>query len=472
MPNFVVYPRNRNEKVWYIQARCWPFYEDKERVELIIGIEGGILPEHWNDQEQRMIRKAPRAAIINARIDRLEKTFREYYDKHLQEHGPPPDISDMRLKLLIADGKDIDYSQPWDYWISRLNHLASQGKVDRKDREHFYEMLHAIENRKDIGGDTPSVMEFITEFTSYRKEMGKVAQRTLTGYEQVKNKLKQYQDAVYSRPITFVDMCDSKFVDSYVYWLNKSGLQSSTVYGKHIKNLRNFMNAAKKQGYLNGFNYDSSYYKVKKVKKIHPYCTLEEAKKIYNLDLYSVGFSEEKAKTMDVVRDRFIAVILGGVDVKEVELIKNDNIENTGNGDVLRIPRGKTKIFAKFPVHPVLRRIIDKHGGAIPKGISEQQQNKYIKSLARLAGVTNNITVYKTLEGNLIPEEAKKYTQFNFKMGRRSFATLAFIMGVPLISIREMMAHSKISITEGYIQNTGISANSISDKNIFFEDWE
>ena len=59
----------------------------------------------------------------------------------------------------------------------------------------------------------------------------------------------------------------------------------------------------------------------------------------------------------------------------------------------------KTSQRVVIPLKPIVIEILNKYGGIIPKPLSNQKMNQYLKVIGKQAGITNKILVTRTKAG-------------------------------------------------------------------------
>ena len=67
----------------------------------------------------------------------------------------------------------------------------------------------------------------------------------------------------------------------------------------------------------------------------------------------------------------------------------------------------------------------------MPKPLSNQRFNEYIKEVAKTAGIDQMETITKTVGGVLTSTQVPKYCLIGSHTGRRSFCTNMYLRGIP-----------------------------------------
>ena len=105
-----------------------------------------------------------------------------------------------------------------------------------------------------------------------------------------------------------------------------------------------------------------------------------------------------------------------------------------------------------IPIHPYVTQILKKYKNELPKIPSNQKFNEYIKEVAKEVGIDDNISIQKR-KGNFNYDKAiPKYELISSHTARRSFATNAYLSGIPPISIMMITGHKTETAFMKYIK--------------------
>jgi integrase len=127
--------------------------------------------------------------------------------------------------------------------------------------------------------------------------------------------------------------------------------------------------------------------------------------------------------------------------------------ENFGSDDMIQKRTVKTEQNVVIPVHPVVRSIIGKYGGEIPK-VSYPTFNETLRKVVKAAGIDYSVSYTRTRGGISETVTEPKWKLVGSHTARRSFATNAHLSGVPAISIMKMTGHRTESSFMKYIRIT------------------
>lgn len=221
------------------------------------------------------------------------------------------------------------------------------------------------------------------------------------------------------------------------YLLNEKKLLNNT-FGKQIKTLKTFLNLATEKGVNKNFTYKSRLFKTPQESVDHIYLTLDELELLRIIDL-------SEKKYLDRVRDLFLIGCYTGLRFSDFTQLKKENLEKTKHGFVFNVKTYKTNERVVVPVKPAVKEIWDKYDGKLPRAISNQKMNDYLKELGESAGINSTKTIKRTSGINIVSRTSPKYELITTHTARRSFATNAFLSGIPSINIMKFTGHK----TEG-----------------------
>ena len=131
--------------------------------------------------------------------------------------------------------------------------------------------------------------------------------------------------------------------------------------------------------------------------------------------------------------------------------LKNDNIQS---GFIVKKTK-KTGVVVKIPIHPIVREILESYGGFPRYKGSKQNFNKVLKTAARLNGFNHEILCEFTKGGKIVRQVKRKYEMVASHTARRSFATNAYLAGIPIARIMMLTGHQSETSFFKYIKIRG-----------------
>jgi integrase len=300
-------------------------------------------------------------------------------------------------------------------------------------------------------------MTFFKSIEEYIRISNK-APRTKINYDVALDNLKEYQKTI-KEPITY-ESINIDFYEEYMNFLTHVKGYAKNTIGTRIKNLKVFMNYANDKHYTN--NQGHRHLKFRKVEETAEtiYLSDKEIMTLYHLDL-------TKNKKLDRVRDLFIIGCYTGLRFSDLSQITPDKITN--NGTRLRVKTIKTGETVVIPLHPAIVAILKKYDSQLPRVISNQKFNDYLKDLGEQAELTENVSIAKTKRGLQVDTSYNKFQLITVHTARRSFATNMFLAGVPSISIMKITGHRTEKAFMKYIKITQEQNADLIAKHPYFK---
>lgn len=140
------------------------------------------------------------------------------------------------------------------------------------------------------------------------------------------------------------------------------------------------------------------------------------------------------------------------------------------NNNILHLRSLKTDKILYIPLHPVALEIYNKYNGNIPK-ISYDVLRINCKELAQEAGF-NEACLFSRIEGGkTMSNHLPKWQLTTPHTMRRSFATNAFIKGMPERMIMKIGGWKTYSAFERYLRLSGTDIAELAMEQPFYKDW-
>ncbi len=290
---------------------------------------------------------------------------------------------------------------------------------------------------------------YVESFIEKRALLPTFAPGTIVVYNTVLRHLKEF-DKQWQRSISFESL-DLDFASDFQNYLFNEKEFKPNYVNKIIQQLRNFLNAAAEEGIEVNRAYKSRRFQVSKEEVKNIFLTVDELNELYHLNL-PPGLSN--------TRDLFIVGAFTGLRFSDFTKIKSKNITTFEGVEVIKIDTTKTGTQVSIPIHPFVKAIFEANDGKAPYPISNQKMNEFLKDIAakckwaKLPGIKNKF----------------KYQDVSTHTARRSFATNAYLSGVPPISIMKITGHKTEKQFMKYIAiSSDVNAKIISDHQFFKE---
>ena len=277
-----------------------------------------------------------------------------------------------------------------------------------------------IERELQTGGKRETFVEFITRYIPECK----AKESTRKIYKTTLKHLKAYPGHK-----DFEDI-NAKWFENYQEYLEGKGENgfSANYIGKNITYLKIFLTEAVEQGLTRNLDFRSNRYKKPGEEAETIYLTEFELLHMYGIELPDY---------LDKARDRFLIGAFTGLRFSDFNKITPDSLIN----GMITDKNIKTGELVIIPLHWVVGQIMAKYKDGFPRPISNQKMNDYLKLIAERAGVEDVIIKHRTNGGVRTEKTFKKWELVTTHTARRSFATNAYLAGIPAISIRMITGH-------------------------------
>ena len=314
-------------------------------------------------------------------------------------------------------------------------------KEDVKSKSlEIREAYQVFAGRKKVAiSNKTSLIEFIPIFQERYKN--KISTNHLRHFNGLKNHLETFQKKTGT--IVDFDSISKDFYITFTDYLKAENLKPNTI-GSHIKRIKRLMNEANEDKLTTNQEHRAIGFKVLKEDADTIYLTEDDITALYNLKIDD--------SRMRKIRDLFVLNCHTGLRHSDWPKVTLENIHE----NKLYLKTQKTNEPVIIPVHPIILEIINRYGDAynIP---TNQEANRVLRWVGEYA-VAKKIT-----NGKL-----DKWLQIRTHTARRSFATNAYISGVPMLSIMQITGHRTTQSFLRYIRITKLeNAMKLKDHPFF-----
>lgn len=239
---------------------------------------------------------------------------------------------------------------------------------------------------------------------------------------------------------------DLKFYDDFVAYFTAKDYSINTI-GRHVKELQIIMRAAREEGLHDNGLIESRKFRVLTAEVKNIYLTESEIRAIAEVDLKG-----DKHKC--IARDIFLVGCYTAQRFSDYSTINEGNIRTLESGQrVIDFKQQKTGNKVVIPIRAELQAILDKYNNRLPKAY-EQKVNKYIKEIAREAGIVDMVEVSYVENGEKKSYMVEKYELVKTHTARRSGVTNMYLAGIPTIAIMKTTGHKTEKEFMKYIKIT------------------
>ncbi len=271
----------------------------------------------------------------------------------------------------------------------------------------------------------------LTDFADYFIESNKAIKTNTTKNRlQTLNLLKEFE--TQKRKKIRFEGVNIGLYNGFIDFMTEKNFNENTK-GKHIKNLRHFLNGATKKRFNKNEDYKDEF-TILKEDVVTIYLNEDELFTIFKHD-----FSGNKR--LEQTRDLFLIGCYTGLRFSDFSQLTPENI----HGNEITVTTQKTKQKVVVPIHPIVKEILNKYNQTakgLPRAVSNQKMNKYLKEVGREAGIVEPILIEKTKGELKVNKTLQKCDLITTHTARRSFATNLYKSRFPAISIMKITGHT------------------------------
>lgn len=375
-----------------------------------------IDPRHWCDtpgqrnfQRAKETRAFPTHPEFNRRLDDIEAKANDAFRRFNIDNGRAPDPNELREVLDVALGRKAD-GTPRDL-------LAFvEAFVERSAHE-------------------------VNRYTKKPTGRWVVARNRMT-----LRYLREYVDKAHKGRRIALTSLNTSFVEGFTAYLTKEKRFANNTVRRHICTLRLFLNEAE----MSGAEMNRAF----RAEGVKPpgeeltgqvYVNEDELNELFHLDLS--GHSR-----LERVRDLFLVGAWTGLRFGDLVSMRPEHIE----GSTIRITTAKTGTRVTIPLHPVVRAMLIKYDGQLPRALTNQKMNDYLKEIGQMVpSLKAKVMIGRTVAGVRREVAHPKWEKVSTHTMRRSFASNLYRKGIPARTIMAITGHKTEAAFTKYIRLNG-----------------
>lgn len=327
-----------------------------------------------------------------------------------------------------------------DYILKEFNRSTfteiDKGWLKRKIESYY--------NPKQKVNIPVELIHFIEFYINYRKNELRIT--SINKYRVIKKKLIRLEKD-YKKTYQIKDI-DEDFKNEFVDYQLKEGYAKNTVQ-KELAFIKTFCKQARFLGLEVNNQMDGLKTEKEKVEKI--YLNLEELNKIESLSKLPDFFED--------ARDWLLISAFTGQRISDFMRFTTEVIRKEKNEEFIEFTQKKTNKIMTIPLHPKVRKVLNKRNGEFPKRLNFHSYNKQIKTICKIAKINdliNGSRLEKVKEGkgkNKYRKKDglyKKYELITSHVGRRSFASNYYGI-IPTTFLIYVTGHSSEAMFLNYV---------------------
>ena len=366
-----------------------------------------------------------------------------------------------------------------------INESFESGKILNKDevrsivhdivyREQIEKEQRILEERQRLDEEKNKmtlnkfITEFITEIEDGTRQTESGRNYSPSTIKCIKHGMTIFKKFERSAGVMYdFEDIDLKMYNKYTSWLRKQEYNINSI-GKYVQQLKMILDVSFSEGYHANTIWKDKRFKGKRIDVDSIYLTKEDLAKLKSVDLsnYSEGYSQ--------ALDIFMVGVWTAQRVSDYNNIGKEDISTyttreivdepdpndsnktiakivTREITVINIRQQKTGAKVTIPCSSELVEILKKYNYEIPH-LEDQVINRYIKEIAKAAGLTELIEIETTKGGVSKMERIPKYDLIMTHTARRTGATLMYLSGMEIYDIMKITGHSTPAMLKKYIK--------------------
>lgn len=401
-------------------------FVDGRTIDIRVKTELKVIPEAWSNKKGKILESF------------CNDVFTVNDAKQLDN-----DLGD--LKLTVMKAANIPGAVYTRAWLEKVVNPPLPEPEPKKNAETLTQFIDRYIREAETG----------TRLTINDKKH--FAALTIKGLKGVQEQFRLFQQE--NGHVNWQDI-HSDFYENLVQFFKKKNYRQNTI-GRHIKGLKQILNAALDAGLTTNIEHTRRTFKVVRNDIDVVYLTAKELQSVFELDLSN---NEKQA----LARDIFCAGCYTGQRFSDYSRINKSQVRVTDAGNiVLDIRQKKTGKTVIIPVRWELKEILERYDYNLPH-IWEQHVNDEIKNVCALAGINQEIEITEIIGGLKVVKKVKKCKLIKTHSARRTGLSLMYNAGNPIADIMQISGHTTEKQLRTYIRADPEDSAERMAKNSFF----
>ena len=311
--------------------------------------------------------------------------------------------------------------------------MRSQYNKSELTNEDFKRELDTFLGKREAVEDSVTFFRYFQKFIEERTANPNYSKGSIKVYVTTFNHLKAYADGLLRRDLSFGDFNHAFFVDFSNHLFGK-GFGNNYVH-KLTATLKTVLKEADRREVSPDLKVKPGWVVASREDPPAIYLPEDDLDRLRRLDLSG-------NPRLSRVRDLFLIGCYTGLRFSDFTQLKPGNFKRRPDGkEYIEIVTQKTGQKVAIPLKSEVREILARYDYQLPKAISNQKFNAYLKELGQLAGLDEPIMLTHFRNGERIDQTFPKYELIATHTARRSFATNAYKADVPPKYIMSVTGH-------------------------------
>ncbi|WP_090706659.1 site-specific integrase [Daejeonella rubra] len=230
------------------------------------------------------------------------------------------------------------------------------------------------------------------------------------------------------------------FYHAFVGYLSNDNKLLNNTVGCMIKSLKVFLNWAT----------DRELNTILIFKKFKAFKEESEAVSLSEEELLRIFNSKKLTPSFMNVRDLFCFACFTGLRFSDIHSFKETSIKE----NYIEVKTEKTRQFIRIPLSNYAKDILLRNGGKLPKPISNQKMNNFLKEIAEICELNEIIRLTKYRGVEKVETIEPKYKLITTHTARRTFVTLSLEKGMRAETVMSITGHKDYHSFKKYIKLT------------------
>ena len=360
--------------------------------------------------------------------------------------------------------------------------VYADARAAEQKRKEEQEKKEAEAKRMTLNKYIKAYIEQVSNGARQTEQGRNYAHSTVKAIKQAMRQFELFQQETRHR-YDFNDI-DMTFYYDYTAYLKKKGYAINSV-GKCVKELKAIMYSAEIEGHHSNSVWKDKKFKGTRIDVDSIYLTHDDLEKMMTVDLSKFGIGHEQA------RDIFMVGVWTAQRVSDYNNIKKEDFDTLVKNVMheepdpehpgqmlawiekqeityLNIRQQKTGARVSIPCNSKLMEILKKYDYQMPH-LEDQVINRYIKEVAKEAGLTEPVEIETTKGGTPKKETFEKWQLIHTHTARRTGATLMYLAGIDLYDIMKVTGHTSPAMLKKYIKADNLTVvEKLTDKYDYF----
>jgi site-specific recombinase XerD len=348
----------------------------------------------------------------------------EYWDEKKQR---PTNIYLKKYKKLNTKLNEIKIG---------INEYIKERKLLKKNISHraLCEKIKKICIEKTTPYPKSSLLFFIQLYLDTKKDL--ISYSTYKRYMVFFKLIQKFEGFIMER--LHVDTIDTKCIKNFILFGKEETYSENTIY-RSVHFIRTILNFAERKGFRTAVRE----LEIRREKQHREIITLNQQE---ILEIKQTLLPEE----LHPARDWLIISCYTGQRVSDFMNFSTDQLSQVDGKICISFTQKKTKKKMILPLHPDVLNVIKKNQDSFPEKIQQQEYNRQIKKIARIAGLNQSINAKKRTGHRTINASLEKWEAISSHIGRRTFATM-FYGKIPTPLLMEATGHTTEQMFLQYI---------------------